>query len=160
MRKKKDPSYNLSGSLSGENPYLWLLDLDSNQEPSDVEHRCFLRKSRPFCPFSLQNWAIFVHPVQSVQILYPIYTQTAPKTGKATLFRSMFHCITNGFGSLCGHYKASCRKSILIACSFMHPGNRFSRSLFRIQSGSSNWNGILYQTREICDPNTTRGSTR
>ena len=93
MRKKKTPTYSVSGSLSGENPYIWLLAVDLNHEPSDVEHRCFLRKTRPICPCSLQNWALFVHPVQYVQVFHPICTQSAPKSGKATRFRSMFHCI-------------------------------------------------------------------
>ena len=86
---KKTHTYSVSGSLSGSNPYLWLLAVDLNHEPSDVEHKSFLRKTRPFCPFSLQNWALFVHPVQSVQVFHPICTRTARKSGKATRGRKV-----------------------------------------------------------------------
>jgi len=59
----------------GHLPLYLLLAEDLNFEPSDVKNTVFLCKWRPIRPFTLQNWAIFVHPAQSIHNLYPNYTQ-------------------------------------------------------------------------------------
>jgi len=41
-----------------------LLAEDLNLEPSDVKITVFLSKWRLIRPFTLQNWAVFVQPVQ------------------------------------------------------------------------------------------------
>jgi hypothetical protein len=38
-------------------------------EPSVGKITVFLRKRRPIRPFFLQDWAIFVHPAQSIHTL-------------------------------------------------------------------------------------------
>jgi hypothetical protein len=63
-----------------------LLAEDLNLEPSDVKNTVFLCKWRPIRPFTLQNWAIFVQPAQSIHNLYPNCTKTAPKEERRLKF--------------------------------------------------------------------------
>ena len=87
MKIEKDPRYSLSEVFTGKTSVFSVAPCRGLEPRTQrCKNYCLLSTLCPMCPCTLQNWVVFVHPVQYVKY----FQSNCTKHRKPTQFRNLF----------------------------------------------------------------------